>query len=227
MKTPKSTTSKKTKKSVAFTLIELIIVIAIISILAAILLLALNPAQIFRNARNAQRQSDVQLVQGALAKFLAESAVNGTARSLYQTTPTIAVNLVAIGNSGAIGTPATTGLISNVTSVGAYATTTPVKCDSGASGLATALVAANGYQILTTGSGTGTTADFAQLVAQGYFSKVPADPTAGAGANSGYYLCIDTTVPSGSTNSAPGGLVIYAPNVETSTNGVTVPYSVI
>jgi len=49
-----------------FTLIELLIVIAIIAVLAAVVIVALNPAQRFADARDARRQSDLENVAAAL-----------------------------------------------------------------------------------------------------------------------------------------------------------------
>jgi len=58
------------KKSVSqtkgFTLIELLIVIAIISILAVVVFVALNPAQRFKDARDARRTSDVETILTAI-----------------------------------------------------------------------------------------------------------------------------------------------------------------
>jgi len=48
----------KTKKS--FTLVELMIVIAILAILSAIVIFALNPAEMFRKNRDSRRMADLQ-----------------------------------------------------------------------------------------------------------------------------------------------------------------------
>ena len=218
------TVRKKVKKVAAFTLIELIIVIAIIGLLAAVVLVAINPQATFQKARNAQRANDVQTIGNAITKFLAEASTSGTGRSLYTTATVIGAN-VAIGNSGTVATPNTTGLISGpgASANGAYAAS-PRACVNGSNATGAAnLIAPNGFQILATGAGSALTVDLQNLITQSYLGTVPTDPSAGTNY---YYMCIDTAVPSSpvTTNSNPGRLVIYAPNVEA---GVAVPSFVI
>ena len=67
--------------SKGFTLLELIIVIGIIAILAAVAVLVLNPAQLFAQARDSQRTSDLASVNSAIALYL----------STVATTPTLGV----------------------------------------------------------------------------------------------------------------------------------------
>jgi len=63
-------------KSVAkgFTLIELLIVIGILAVLATVTLLVLNPAQMFAQARDSQRISDLNTVKSAIALYLSTAA---------------------------------------------------------------------------------------------------------------------------------------------------------
>lgn len=61
-----------TKKG--FTLIELLIVIGILAILATVVILVLNPAELFRQARDSQRTSDLSSIQGAVSLYLATVA---------------------------------------------------------------------------------------------------------------------------------------------------------
>lgn len=57
------------KSKQGFTLIEILLVIAIIAILAAIVIVAINPAKQFRDARNAQRESDVNTILNAASQY--------------------------------------------------------------------------------------------------------------------------------------------------------------
>jgi len=53
-----------------FTLLELLIVIAIRAILAAVTVISLNPAELLRKSRDAQRLSDVKATESALAFYV-------------------------------------------------------------------------------------------------------------------------------------------------------------
>ena len=53
-----------------FTLIELLIVIGILAVLATVTLLVLNPAQMFAQARDSQRISDLNSIKSAIALYL-------------------------------------------------------------------------------------------------------------------------------------------------------------
>ena|SRR3989344_3794677 len=55
-----------TMKNKGFTLIELLLVIGIISVLAVVVFVALNPAQRFKDARDARRTSDVDTILSAV-----------------------------------------------------------------------------------------------------------------------------------------------------------------
>ena len=63
-------------KEKGFTLIELLIVLALIAILAAILIVIVNPGQIFIRARDTQRQGDLRNLSTAVDTLLAEISIN-------------------------------------------------------------------------------------------------------------------------------------------------------
>jgi len=62
------------KNKKGFTLIELLIVIAIISILAAAVVIGINPARHFRNARHATRWNQMNSIATAVYSYAVEHA---------------------------------------------------------------------------------------------------------------------------------------------------------
>lgn len=61
-----------------FTLIEILLVIGLIAILAAIVIIAINPARQFAQARNTQRFSDVNAILNAVHQNMIDNTGNWT-----------------------------------------------------------------------------------------------------------------------------------------------------
>ena len=62
--------------SKGFTLLEVLLVVATLGILAAIVILAINPAKMLADARNAQRRIDVNTISNAVYEYAVDN--NGT-----------------------------------------------------------------------------------------------------------------------------------------------------
>ena len=93
-----------------FTLVELMIVLAILALLAAIIIFALNPAQLFARARDSQRFADLRALTSAINYYL-----------VITSTPVLdgGTNTLCVGSTGS----ATIYATSAVTAAVPWATT--------------------------------------------------------------------------------------------------------
>src|SRR5258708_22480899 len=64
---------KASKSQKGFTLIELLVVIGIIAVLATIVIIAINPARQFAQARNTQRLSNINTLLNGIGQQLADN----------------------------------------------------------------------------------------------------------------------------------------------------------
>ncbi len=64
---------RNVSKNKGFTLIEILVVIGIIAVLAGIVIIAINPARQFAQARNTQRESNVSTILNAIGQHLVDN----------------------------------------------------------------------------------------------------------------------------------------------------------
>jgi type IV pilus assembly protein PilA len=82
----------KIAKNKGFTLIEILVVIGIIALLAAIVIIAINPARQFAQARDSQRISNINSILNAIGQRMADNKgifAGGTCNALPTATTTI------------------------------------------------------------------------------------------------------------------------------------------
>jgi len=103
---------KKSSYRSAFTLIELLVVIAIIAILAVVVLLTLNPAELLRQSRDANRVSDMATLKSALGVYVTDQSgvagfTLGTTGACYNSTAATSTTIYTPNASGTWGATTT------------------------------------------------------------------------------------------------------------------------
>lgn len=93
----------KAKNRGGFTLIEVLVVIAIIAILAAIVLVAINPAKRFQDAREAQRHANVESLMSAIQQATIDNKGVNPCTALTSTPTVIKSAAGGVDLTGCIG----------------------------------------------------------------------------------------------------------------------------
>ncbi len=73
---------RRSRHHTGFTLIELLVVIAIIAILSVVVVLSLNPAEMLRRSRDANRLSDLSVFQSAMGVYVQDKSMTGSSLGL-------------------------------------------------------------------------------------------------------------------------------------------------
>ncbi len=91
----------------SFTLIELLIVVAILAVLSVIIILVLNPAELLKQARDANRLTELAAIDKALQIFGVEvsGGFMGTSSVLYVSVPDSSATTTAGTNCSSLGMP--------------------------------------------------------------------------------------------------------------------------
>lgn len=93
------------RANAGFTLIEILVVIGIIALLATIVIIAINPARQFAQARNTQRQSNINTILNGIGQNIADNkgifTCNGTP---FATLPVASssINTAVVAGAGQI-----------------------------------------------------------------------------------------------------------------------------
>jgi prepilin-type N-terminal cleavage/methylation domain-containing protein len=84
-----------------FTLIEILVVIGIIALLAAIVIIAINPARQFAQARNSQRVSNLNTILNAIGQNMADNKGVWTCGGVYFNSSSASTTITS-GTTGAL-----------------------------------------------------------------------------------------------------------------------------
>ncbi len=130
-----------------FTLIEILLVIGIIAVLATVVIVALDPATRFKNARDARRLSDIQSILSAVQQYIVDnkgvlpSGIDATERQIGSTTSGCALS----GNCGVT----VDSCIDMSTDLSRYLKSIPSDPSTGSAGTTHYSIIANGNGIVT------------------------------------------------------------------------------
>lgn len=101
---------KTRKHQKGFTLIEILIVIGIIAILATVVLVALNPARQFAQARNSQRISNINTILNAIGQRIADNKGLFPVATGCPALTASATYTIGVGASAAVESPASANI---------------------------------------------------------------------------------------------------------------------
>ncbi len=139
---------EKPKQSRGFTLIEILVVIGIIAVLAAIVIVAINPAKQFAQARNTQRTSNVQTILNAIGQRITDN------KGVFPGTFTIGTTLYTCGPVPTASTTIVTSMaVDTTTATGNLGCLTPTYVSSLPFDPATGGGSSTGYEFAIDASG--------------------------------------------------------------------------
>jgi type IV pilus assembly protein PilA len=138
MNTKKNLTNKKR----GFTLIEILVVIGIIALLATIVIVAVNPAKQFAQARNSQRTSNVNAILNSIGQRFADN------KGVFAGAYTIGANTYTCGPIPLVATGINTTMAADiVTATGNLGCLTPTYISSMPTDPGTIVAPATGYTV--------------------------------------------------------------------------------
>jgi len=96
----KAMSSKLKARESGFTLIEILLVIGIIAILAAVVIVAINPARQFAQARNSQRWSNINTILNAVHQYAVDNTGTLPAAIASSTCAAVSTNEICMMGAG-------------------------------------------------------------------------------------------------------------------------------